>query len=38
MRKLLWWIHQSLDGFIEGPDGEFDWPAMGRSCPPTPWP
>ncbi|MGW6915626.1 dihydrofolate reductase family protein [Kitasatospora sp. NPDC054939] len=22
-------VHQSLDGFIEGPDGEFDWPVMG---------
>jgi hypothetical protein len=29
MRKILYWVHESLDGFIEGPNGEFDWPAMG---------
>ncbi|MFE9690757.1 dihydrofolate reductase family protein [Micromonospora sp. NPDC005806] len=29
MRKLVYWVHQSVDGFIEGPNGEFDWPAMG---------
>jgi dihydrofolate reductase len=22
-------VHQSVDGFIEGPNGEFDWPSMG---------
>lgn len=22
-------VHQSVDGFIEGPNGEFDWPVMG---------
>ncbi|MET8759783.1 dihydrofolate reductase family protein [Lentzea sp. NPDC004782] len=22
-------VHQSADGFIEGPNGEFDWPLMG---------
>ena len=22
-------VHQSVDGFIEGPNGEFDWPLMG---------
>ncbi|MDI2126980.1 dihydrofolate reductase family protein [Yinghuangia seranimata] len=27
--KLIHFVHQSLDGFIEGPNGEFDWPAMG---------
>jgi dihydrofolate reductase len=29
MRKILYWVHESVDGFIEGPNGEFDWPAMG---------
>ena len=29
MRKLVYWVHQSVDGFIEGPNGEFDWPEMG---------
>ncbi|MFD8014812.1 dihydrofolate reductase family protein [Streptomyces sp. NPDC058955] len=29
MGKLIHFVHQSLDGFIEGPNGEFDWPAMG---------
>ncbi|MGW5668347.1 dihydrofolate reductase family protein [Micromonospora sp. NPDC003776] len=29
MRKLVYWVHQSVDGFIEGPNGEFDWAAMG---------
>ncbi|MFG1954771.1 dihydrofolate reductase family protein [Micromonospora sp. NPDC048830] len=29
MRKLVHWVHQSVDGFIEGPNGEFDWPVMG---------
>jgi dihydrofolate reductase len=29
MRKILYWVHQSVDGFIEGPNGEFDWPALG---------
>jgi dihydrofolate reductase len=29
MRKIIYWIHTSLDGRIEGPDGEFDWPVMG---------
>ena len=28
MGKLIHFVHQSLDGFIEGPDGEFDWPRM----------
>ncbi|AUG78251.1 deaminase [Kitasatospora sp. MMS16-BH015] len=27
--KITHFVHQSLDGFIEGPNGEFDWPAMG---------
>lgn len=29
MRNVIYWVHQSLDGFIEGPNGEFDWPVMG---------
>ncbi|WP_181771187.1 dihydrofolate reductase family protein [Amycolatopsis pittospori] len=29
MRKLLYFVHTSLDGRIEGPNGEFDWPGMG---------
>lgn len=29
MRKIVYYVHQSLDGFIEGPNGEFDWPVMG---------
>jgi dihydrofolate reductase len=28
MGKLIHFVHQSLDGFIEGPNGEFDWPRM----------
>ncbi|MDZ5444042.1 dihydrofolate reductase family protein [Micromonospora sp. 4G57] len=28
MRKIIYWVHQSVDGFIEGPNGEFDWPVM----------
>lgn len=28
MGKVIYWVHQSVDGFIEGPNGEFDWPAM----------
>ncbi|MCM0676660.1 dihydrofolate reductase family protein [Micromonospora phytophila] len=29
MGRIVYYVHQSLDGFIEGPNGEFDWPAMG---------
>jgi dihydrofolate reductase len=29
MRKLVYLVHQSLDGYIEGPNGEFDWPVVG---------
>lgn len=28
MRKILYWVHTSVDGFIEGPNGEFDWPVL----------
>ncbi len=29
MRKIIYWVHASVDGFIDGPKGEFDWPMMG---------
>ncbi|PTA45942.1 dihydrofolate reductase family protein [Micromonospora sp. RP3T] len=29
MGEVIYWVHQSVDGFIEGPKREFDWPAMG---------
>jgi dihydrofolate reductase len=29
MRKIIYWVHTSIDGFIAGPNGEFDWPVMG---------
>jgi dihydrofolate reductase len=29
MSKIVHFVHQSIDGFIEGPNGEFDWPLMG---------
>ena len=29
MRKLIYFVHTSIDGFIDGPNGEFDWPEMG---------
>ncbi|MFC9253438.1 dihydrofolate reductase family protein [Amycolatopsis thailandensis] len=29
MRKLVYFVHTSVDGNIEGPNGEFDWPEMG---------
>lgn len=29
MRRIFHFVHQSLDGYIEGPNGEFDWPQMG---------
>lgn len=28
MGKITRFVHQSLDGYIEGPSGEFDWPVM----------
>ncbi|MEV0248421.1 dihydrofolate reductase family protein [Nocardia sp. NPDC050712] len=28
MGRIIHFINQSLDGFIEGPNGEFDWPIM----------
>lgn len=29
MKKIIYFVHQSLDGYIEGPNGEFDWPMVG---------
>ena len=29
MRKIIYWVHTSIDGYIAGPEGEFDWPAVG---------
>lgn len=29
MRKIIHWVHTSIDGHIDGPNGEFDWPVMG---------
>lgn len=29
MRRIMYYVHQSLDGFIEGPNGEFDWAQLG---------
>ena len=26
MRKIIWSVMTSLDGFVAGPNGEFDWP------------
>jgi dihydrofolate reductase len=29
VRKIIYWVHASIDGHIAGPNGEFDWPAVG---------
>ncbi|WP_406629194.1 dihydrofolate reductase family protein [Amycolatopsis sp. WGS_07] len=29
MANLVYFVHTSLDGCVEGPAGEFDWPQMG---------
>ncbi|SFW89793.1 dihydrofolate reductase family protein [Amycolatopsis australiensis] len=29
MREIVYMVHTSLDGCVEGPHGEFDWPLMG---------
>ena len=29
MRKIIYWVHTSIDGFTDAPGGEFDWPFMG---------
>jgi dihydrofolate reductase len=28
MSKVIYWVHASVDGFISGPNGEFDWPEL----------
>jgi dihydrofolate reductase len=28
MSKVIYWVHASVDGFIAGPNGEFDWPEL----------
>jgi dihydrofolate reductase len=28
MRKIVYYVHVSVDGYIEGPNGEFDWASM----------
>ncbi|MFE3453928.1 dihydrofolate reductase family protein [Nonomuraea sp. NPDC059194] len=28
MRNIIYWVHTSVDGYICGPNGEFDWPSM----------
>lgn len=29
MSKIIHFVHTSLDGDVEGANGEFEWPAMG---------
>lgn len=29
MRKIVYWVHTSIDGHIAGPGGAFDWPSLG---------
>jgi dihydrofolate reductase len=29
MRKIIHFVHISLDGYINGPGGAFDWPVLG---------
>src|SRR6266545_6666146 len=28
MRNVIYWVHTSVDGYIAGPNGEFDWPQL----------
>jgi dihydrofolate reductase len=28
MSKVIYWVHTSVDGYISGPNGEFDWPEL----------
>ena len=28
MARLVYWMMASLDGFVEGPNGELDWPLV----------
>ncbi|GAA2405499.1 hypothetical protein GCM10010404_74520 [Nonomuraea africana] len=32
-RSVIHWIHTSIDGYICDPQGEFDWPEMGKDSP-----
>ncbi|HEY9409935.1 MAG TPA: dihydrofolate reductase family protein [Jiangellaceae bacterium] len=29
MRKIIPWVHTSIDGYVDGPGGAFDWAALG---------
>lgn len=29
MRKIIYYVHVSVDGYVEGPNGEFDWAELG---------
>ncbi len=29
MRRIIYWVHTSADGHIDGPNGEFDWASLG---------
>ncbi|MEV5750651.1 dihydrofolate reductase family protein [Actinoallomurus sp. NPDC052308] len=29
MRKIVYWVHVSIDGHVAGPGGAFDWPTVG---------
>src|SRR5262249_1166041 len=29
MRKIIYWLHTSINRFIDRPNGEFDWAVMG---------
>ncbi|GIM93383.1 dihydrofolate reductase family protein [Paractinoplanes toevensis] len=29
MRKIIYWVHTSIDGFVNGPNDAFDWAVMG---------
>ena len=28
MRKVILWMQKAVDGYVEGPNGEFDWPVV----------
>jgi len=30
MRRVSLWMQMSLDGYTEGPNGEFDWPIVNK--------
>ncbi|NUR61369.1 MAG: dihydrofolate reductase [Catenulispora sp.] len=32
MRKIIYWVQTSIDGFIDGPNGELDWPGPELSA------